>query len=212
MNSLAFNMHISRILYGKYQFVLAVLPIGLMFASLLVLQPFAYWLSSYIGIPEGAPVKDHPNGIIWIVIFLIVMLALMISGYLLGWFLNAMIARIFLGWDADKTRRVFLFSDVPNEWLKDGINLKDLISAANEKWAITRQKGMWNFILTKGVFGWGMYFIMVILPVMRGKPERIYFYFIWQALLWGGAGSLFGGIMWYFSEKQYIRQLNNPKP
>lgn len=64
MNSLAFNMHISHILRAKYQFCLAVLPIGLMFSSFLVLFPFSDWLAEYPGIPEGTPVKDQPNGIL----------------------------------------------------------------------------------------------------------------------------------------------------
>lgn len=213
MNSLAFNMHISQVLRGKYQYGLAVFPIGLMFSSFLILWPFTYWLSSYLGIPEGAPIKNHPNGIIWMAIFLVVMLTLMISGYILGWFLNAMIARTLLGWDSEKARRVFLYSEVPNEWVKEGNDLTDTINTVNVKWVITRQKGKWNYIIKKGVLGWGvfMYFFMTILPVLRKGSEQTLFYFIWQALLWAVGGGLFGFIIWYFSEKQYMKN-NNKKP
>jgi hypothetical protein len=212
MNSIAFNIHITQVLRGKYQFCLGVLPIGLMFASFIVLWPFAHWLSDYLGIPENAPLKDHPNGIIWIIIFLIVMVSLMISGYLCGWILNAMIVRTFFGWNANKTRRVFLYSEVPTEWLKGGKNVGDNpISAAYEKWAITRKKGMWNYIFRKGVLGWGaiMYVIMAILPALKGSSERTYSYYLWQAMLWGAAGSLFGSILWYLSEKHYIKNQNS---
>ena len=216
MNSLAFNMHISQILRGKYQFGLAVLPIGLMFSSFLVLWPFTYWLSEYLGIPEGAPVKDQPNGLLWIVVFLSTMVALMILGYLIGWVLNAAITRTVLGWDSEKTRRVFLYSEVPNEWLKEGQTSSNANTpnAVNEAWAATRKKGKWNYILTKGVLGWGafMYFFMAVLPVVRGSEEQTAFYFIWNALLWGASGALFGTIIWHFSEKQYIKALNEKSP
>jgi hypothetical protein len=214
MNSLAFNMRISHALRGKYQLGLAVLPIGLMFASFFVLWSFASWLSSYLGIPDNAPVKDQPNGIIWIAIFLTVMIVLMITGYLLGWLLNAVTVRAFFGWDADRTRRVFLYSEVPTGWLKYSKNREDHSGiAGNDMWGITRKKGKWNYILTKGVFGWGafMFFFMAILPLMR-RAQQTYSYFLWQVLIWGAAGALFGGIMWYFSEKQYVRKNKDEKP
>lgn len=214
MNLLAFNKQIFQVLRGKYHFGLSVFPIGLMFLSYLIMKPFGRWLLGYLGIPERSPVKDHPNGIIWIVIFIIVVLLLIASSLLLGWFINAVIARIFLGWDADKIRRVFLFSDVPNEWLKDGINIEDSIGSPNDTWGITRQKGMWNFIITKGVFGWGIftYFFVAILPVLEGYSKHDFFYFAWQALLWAIAGALLGSTMWYLSEREYQQNLNNKHP
>lgn len=212
MNSLAFNVNISQLLRGKYYFGLGVLPIGLMFASFLILWPFAFWLGGYLGIPEDAPVKDQPNGILWAVIFLSVMIALMIFGYLLGWLLNAIIARTILGWDAYKATRVFLYSEVPSEWMKDGANLGDnVVNIENEAWAITREKGKWNYILTKGVLGWGacMYLLMAILPVLRENAELSFIYFIWQAVVWSTAGALFGGTIWYFSETHYMKKINS---
>ena len=156
---------------------------------------------------------NHPNGIIWLVIVLAAMVTLMISGYILGWFLNAMVARVFLGWNAEKTHRVFLYSEVPNEWVKKGKKLTDSINTVNEKWAITRQKGKWSYIIKKGVLGWGvfMFFFMTIIPMRKGS-EHTYFYFIWQALLWAASGGLFGCISWYFSEKQYMKKNNIMKP
>lgn len=216
MNSLATNMHISQELRGKYQFGLAALPMGLMFGSFAILWIFSVWLSAYLGIPEGAPVKDQPNGTLWVVVLLTVMVLLMIAGYLLGWVLNYLIVRTFYRWNVDKANRVFLYSEVPDNWLKEkkknGENA--LSDKATDTWAKTRIKGKWNFILTKGIFGWGMfmYVIMGILPAVNGSTDSDVQYFIWQALLWGSAGALFGGVIWYFSESQYVKKLNGKSP
>ncbi len=78
-----------------------------------------------------------------------------------------------------------------------------------EAWAKVRKKGMLNFILMKGVLLLGAlsYFIMTILPVLRGNNKHAYLYFIWQAFLWAATGALLGAIFWYLSEIQYIRKL-----
>lgn len=82
MNPLAFNFGSSQQLHTKLQIALAVLPLGLMFASFAPLLFFVPWLESALGIPHGAPVKEQPNGLLWFVIFLVVMLLLMAIGYL----------------------------------------------------------------------------------------------------------------------------------
>lgn len=217
MNWLPFNMHMSKLMRVNYQLGLSVLPIGLMFSSFLVLMYFAAWLSEYLDIPEGAPVIDQPNGILWIVIFLSTMVVLMILGYLIGWILNAVITRTVLGWDPEKIRRVFLYSEVPNEWLKEGtanFEAGKTVVVINKQWATVREKGKWYYILTRGVFGWGalMYFVMVIVPALRDVPNRKNDSFLWPAFLWGGGGAIFGFLIWYFSEKQYLQALKKKNP
>ncbi len=212
MNALAFNVHIFQLLRKKYHFSLSVLPMALMLVFLLMLLPFGFWLLGHLGIPVDAPIRDQPNGILWAVIIFPVMVALIISGNLLGWLLNATIARTFLRWDAYKTTRVFLYSEVPSTWLKDGAKVGDnLAKIGNEAWAITREKGKWNYIFTQGVLGWGvlMYCSMALLPVLRENVELSFFYCIWQAVLWSTAGALFGGTIWYFSERQYMKKNNS---
>jgi hypothetical protein len=51
-----------------------------MFSSFVPLFWFAGWLSDRLGVPSGAPVKDHPNGLVWITIFLTAMVVMMIKG------------------------------------------------------------------------------------------------------------------------------------
>lgn len=219
MNPIAFNFTISQQLRTKPNVAIAVLPIGLMFASFILLFPFSEWLAIILGIPPAAihgshsvtPMKDQPNGILWLVIFLVVMVLLMLAGYLLGWSINALVARIFFKWPKEKVNRVFLYSEVPPLWRKDFKGKSGELESSipsDSAWSKTRQKGKWCFIFNRGVFGWGvpMYVVMACLPAIRGKVEASAFYFCWQAGLWGAAGAFFGLIIWHFSERQFMKQ------
>jgi hypothetical protein len=46
-----------------------------------------------MGIPDGAPVKEQPNGFLWLAAFLVTMVLLMVGGYIVGWVANAFICR-----------------------------------------------------------------------------------------------------------------------
>ena len=195
MKPLAFNMRMSQYLSARYQFGLSALPLAFMLVPMIALIPFALWLNAYLGIPEDAPVRDHPNGTYWIVIFLGGMLLVMLLGYLLGWVINAAIARFFLGWTSAKTRAVFLDSEVPREWLKTGVTTESIAADERE----VRKTGQWFFILTRGVFGWGaaMYCLMAVLPVFKGDRSGSMAYFLTQGAIWAVAGAVFGLFMWH---------------
>jgi MFS family permease len=217
MNPLAWNFEIPQRMRTQPQIALGVLPIGLLFASFAPLFFLAASLSSILGIPDNAPIKDQPNGMLWLIIFLVVMVILMIAGYLLGWFLNAIVLRVFFKWPQEKVRRVLLYSEVPPSWLKETNTAAGTASsgvASTATWAVTRQKGKLHFIFQHGVLAWGlpMYLFMAVLPVINGRVEPTAFYFIWQACLWGAAGASFGLVIWYFSEKSYLKQHGKQEP
>jgi hypothetical protein len=217
MNPLAFNFEIPQRLRTKQNIALAVLPLGLMFASFAPLWFFATWLGTALGIPPGVPVKDQPNGYLWFVIFLIMMLLFMFGGYLLGWGLNALAMRVFFKWPQEKIRRVFLYSEAPPSWLKDSNPSPNGFKsppASKSAWAITRQKGKLHFVLYRGVLAWGtpMYVIMAGIPAMIGKVELTPSYFFWQACLWGIGGALFGLMIWHFSEKSFLKRNGTKEP
>jgi len=199
------------------QIALGVLPIGLMFASFAPLFFLAAALSSILGIPDNAPVKDQPNGLLWLILFLLAMVILMIAGYLVGWVLNAIVLFVFFKWPQEKVRRVLLYSEVPPSWLKETNTTIGSASsgvASTATWAVTRQKGKIHFIFQRGVLAWGlpMYLFMAVLPVINGGIDATAFYFLWQACLWGAAGASFGFVIWHFSEKSYLKQHGKQEP
>ncbi|MBK6740960.1 MAG: hypothetical protein IPG64_25500 [Haliea sp.] len=70
MNPLALNVELPQRMRTQPQIAIGLLPIGLMFASFAPLFFLAVLLSSILGIPEDAPVKDQANGMLWLVLFL----------------------------------------------------------------------------------------------------------------------------------------------
>jgi hypothetical protein len=119
MNLLAFNTELSAKLRLSTSFAVGIIPIGLIFLSFGPLYFFAQLLSSILGIPENAPVKEQPNGILWISIILTVMVVFMIAFYLAGFLINMILAHFILKWPWKKVRNVFVHSDIPESWLKD---------------------------------------------------------------------------------------------
>lgn len=206
MPLLALNTVLPQSMRVKYQLVIGVLPIGLMFASFVPLWQFAGWLEAHFGIPANSPIKAHPNGGAWIAVFLFTMVALMILGYAIGWILNAAIARYFLGWSTEKVRAVYLHSNVPAHWLKEGTAAS---SGADEQsitnWEAQRKVGALRFIAVRGVLAWGgpMLLAMYLVPTfLKGQGFSVEST-LFNIALWACAGAGFGAIIWYSSEANY---------
>jgi hypothetical protein len=82
---------------------LSLTPIALQFGSFVPLFAFSWWLARALSIPwTDAPVRDHPHGFLWIVLFLLAMWVLQLAGVMLGFLLNGWILRHHLGlsWEA----------------------------------------------------------------------------------------------------------------
>jgi hypothetical protein len=217
MNPLAWNFEIPHRMRAQPQIALGVLPIGLMFASFAPLFRLAASLSSLLGIPDNVPVVEQPNGMLWLILFLGAMVVLMIAGYLLGWFLNAIALRVFFRWPQEKISRVLLHSEVPPSWLKETSATTGIAHSSatpNTTWAVTRQMGKRRFVFQRGLLAWGipMYVLMVVLPAINGRVELTVFSYLWQACLWGAAGALFGLVIWHFSEKSFLKQHGKQEP
>jgi hypothetical protein len=206
MPLLALNTVLPQSMRVKYQLAIGVLPIGLMFAAFLPLWQLGSWLESHLGIPMNSPIKEHPNGGTWIAIFLFAMVALMILGYAVGWVMNAAVSRYFLGWSTEKVGAVYLQSQVPAHWLKEGAAASqepDKQSIA--KWEAQRKVGALRFIAVRGVLAWGgpMLLAMHLVPTfMKGQSFSLEST-LFNVGLWACAGASFGAAIWYSSEANY---------
>ncbi|MES3024582.1 MAG: hypothetical protein V4857_23685 [Pseudomonadota bacterium] len=118
MIPLAINLNRQQALRTEIQLALSVLPLGLMgatFAAVLSLRgPF----EKALGLVANSSVRNHPNGIMWLIAFLVAMVLLMMLAYLLGWLANALIARFVLGWPAELVAATYARSELPERWLK----------------------------------------------------------------------------------------------
>ena len=91
-------------------------PMACMFGSLIFTFQFGMYAADMFGIPEGAPVKDQENGVLWMVLMFCVLFGFAFIGYVLGWLLNALASMLFLGWPLAKVIAVYGRSEIPGSW------------------------------------------------------------------------------------------------
>jgi len=75
-----------------------------------------------------------------------------------------------------------------------------------DRWARTRERGMWRFVLRSGVvfYGLPMFFIMTyLIPHPRLTTMQ-------SALLWLLAGTGFGVAMWLVQERRFRKVTRRP--
>jgi hypothetical protein len=192
----------------RFQVAVGVLPLGLMFAAFVPLIFFASWLESALGIPHNSSIRASANGTLWIGLFLIAMVVLMITGYVVGWFVNAMISRWVLGWPAQKVIAVFLRSEIPEDWLRSrpaNSSGHAAVVASNSKWEQQRAGGPVRFILNRGVLSWGtaMFVAMYLYPTLAHARSIQATSLLLNVLIWAVGGALFGGLFWVLGEWSY---------
>jgi len=217
MLPLAFNTLLPQSMRPKCQIALAILPIGLMFASFLPLFLLVPWFESAMGLPPGAPVRSHPNGWLWVTAFLAAFVFGMIVAYLLGWVLNALISRYVLGWPTSTVVAVYWRSEVPSHWLKDektAQTLRGSSSTSLAKWEAHHSAGPLKFILTRGVLAWGapMFVAMYLVPTWSRGGSVTSAGLMFHLALWVAAGGGFGIAIWYFSEWNYRKSKAKNEP
>jgi hypothetical protein len=212
MPHLALNTALPPLMRPRYQIALALAPIGLMFASFVPSFFFAFWLESALGIPHNSAVRAHPNGPVWITIFLVVMVVFMIFGYALGWLVNQAFSKAVLGWPSEKVHAVYRLSEVPSHWLKPGVEGNaDAVTQSIQKWEEQRRVGPLRFIATRGLLSWGlpMFGAMYAGPAFFGNQPVSAGNLIFNVALWAVAGTAVGAITWHLSEKNYRKQVSS---
>lgn len=206
MNLLPFNADLSRRLHLKPYNFLVILPSFLMLTSM---APFFFilapWLDTIFGISDSQPMRDQQGWIGYCCVLFVALILFMLNGFLLGWVLNAILLQVFYKWPLRKLQRAFLYSEVPDSWLKDknpsdtNFNWSDKIKAFQS----FRNSGTLrqNLIFRGLLAGLGMFLAVALLPVLNGKVEGTAFYFFWQACLWTIVGVLFGHVIWLIDRK-----------
>jgi hypothetical protein len=208
MNILPFNMDYSHRIRSKYNIALAIFPVGLMFSSFVPFWLFSKYLAYILDIPTNAPVRNHPKGLLWFVVIMIVFIILMLVLYLVGWLVNAIVMRLVFAWPSNNIRRLLLYSEIPERWLKDNTIIASEDKYLVSGWAETRNKGKWRYIFYRGVLSWGlwMFLFMTTFQYISNKAVPSFLYLLGQAFFWGIAGAIFGYLIWCISEKQYLKK------
>lgn len=79
--------------------------------------------------------------------------------------------------------------------------------ASLERWKITREKGYWRFVFVNGMLAWGLpLFIVNTFMYARGLDARGVMV---AAAIWAVAGFSLGVLVWYFSERRYLKLTAN---
>lgn len=208
MTPLPFNLVLPKALRANIQFALGALPIGLALGAFWPFWLLGQWFAAVLGIPIDAPVRDQQNGWLWAAVILLGLLCLLAAGYFVGWLLNALVARYILGWPSARVRAVFLRSEIPAHWYRTPSTTgkaTDPEFGTEAGWAHLRAKGAWHFILDRGIFRFGgfMFVMLAVAPVLANARPTYPGYWLVNGLVCTFVGALFGGVIWYLSEKQY---------
>ena len=97
-----------------YIIVCFAIIFGALFVAAYPIMFFAEYLSTLLGIPEGAPVKDQENG--WFFVVLFILEAVII--YLLSHALLSILTGKLKEWPIAKSNDVFIRCNYPKHWYK----------------------------------------------------------------------------------------------
>ena len=199
MKILAFNVNVTRFLKSKYTIAFSIFP-ALMIGGLFSLIFFVdYFFSDLLGETSIFTMVNQYFGA--------VLACCVLGGVCLGWLFNGLVARWFLGWSKAKTRRVFLYSEVPDSWYMDGAKAisEEQLKYKMEQWNKIREAGWLSFVFIRGALGIGG-FIFVANASFHLFSEQHFelSYFVWLALFWLIFGAVMAMILWYFTEKKLI--------
>jgi len=91
--------------------------------------------------------------------------------------------------------------------------MNEATSKSFQKWAVTREKGKWRFVLQTGVLAWGVPMFVIMTFFLNRRPDTplsIGMIAI-SALIWAIGGACYGLAMWTVSERKYRKFLESIK-
>ena len=176
-----------------------------MFAPFVPILKIAHWLDSPAGAAYNPAANGSPYLFLWVILGLIFMLSAMLIGHAIGWLLNMVVSRLILGWPWARIRTVYLESQLPAEWYKEGIASQGQADAAAiQEWEVVRSRGFVRYVLRQGVLAWGapMFLVMYVLPTSTKGAAVTLTGLLANAGIWIAAGIGFGACMWWWNERQ----------
>ena len=206
MKLLAFNTVIPGLLRLKYQILIWAAPSLLMFATFLPIIQFAYWLDSPAGASFNPAATGSPYLVAWGILAAIATIAAMLVGHAVGWLLNVVVSLTLLRWPTEKVRALYLRSEPPNHWFKDGVGSSgEANSRAIEEWEKHRIHGPLRFIAVRGVLAWGgpMFVAMYVIPTASKGVNVALTSIFFNIGIWLVAGVFFGAGTWWWSQANY---------
>ncbi|NQZ07323.1 MAG: hypothetical protein HRT35_09205, partial [Algicola sp.] len=200
MKLLALSLDISQYLKRKIGMGLSILPYTMMCGFIgLLYFPMILFLR-YHDLGDDTPFSELGISSGWLAVILPVT---MFVGYLFGWLCNAMIARLFYGWNKAQVHQVFLQSEVPQYWYKEGGQAEADLSLLNsvQIWASKRKKGCVNLVLRVVVMCYGLFafYLLLFHPFMKGYSYGQWGLLLWPGVLFAIGAALVGLLMWFLS-------------
>ena len=90
--------------------------------------------------------------------------------------------------------------------------MSDLHQRRLARWQRIKERGIWRFIVARGVLGWGLPFGVGFCLIRRWQSESPPLLWYWDLALSCGLGMfggvLFGASMWWFTMWSYSRALS----
>ena len=112
------NADVKRLLWPYRLLVTGMLFLCVALASFPLFW-FAARLGSRLDIPMlHSPIRDHPNGLLWLVLVLLAFTVLLSVCYLAVFGSLAVVLRLRAGWSSTQAYRFIFYSEVPPSWLK----------------------------------------------------------------------------------------------
>jgi cyclic lactone autoinducer peptide len=206
---LALNYSASAALKRKYQLLVGALPMLCMFAPFVPMLKVAYWLDSPAGAAYNPAANDSPFLLLWGILGLVVMISALLIGHAFGWLLNMAVSALLLRWPWHRIRAVYLESQLPADWYKDGIASQGQADAlAGQEWEELRSRGFVSFLLKRGILSWGapMFLAMYVLPTSAKGNSVTLAGLLTNVGIWVVAGGAFGACMWWWYESQHRKR------
>lgn len=102
----------------KYRCLVTIVPFIFIVLGLFTALPLASFYGTFLGIPENSPVKEHPNGNYFMLLFLGTLTIVVVLFATMGCLFNKYFLGVCWGCTPKEARQRMVDGQFPNEWFK----------------------------------------------------------------------------------------------